>query len=234
MIDALRALAPYIDVSHIGLVAVPQPDGSVLYRAFAITTRNGDEPIELGPDGHATGWIQKHRIVDPSGLLSAAIYQDATLAAIWPRRRDTVRGMRSQSGAGMSGKEARAFQKSIRSGLAETAEAVYRDKLRAINEQLARQRAECSEETQQIRERLDDALVAERLALAAASRDPSCRGACKVAARDRVRLAKEHKRASSTQKKRSCKIEADGIRERRAAEKAHHAELRRLKKEVPF
>lgn len=136
--------------------------------------------------------------------------------------------MRTQSNAGMSTKDAKAFQKSIRSGLAKTLEDTYRKKLQEIGDELKRQRSECSQEAQQVQERLDQAVTAEKLALAQAKADKSKAREAEAAAKHRLSVAKDNLRAKTTHKRKSCKIEAEAIKERKAAEQAHHVELRRL------
>lgn len=88
-----RAIAPYADASHVGVVPVPQTDGGVVNHTFLIAdAKPGDAPIQIGPDGRAVSPIPPNRILDPNvaaGMnggqpLPPAIYQGAALAPIAP------------------------------------------------------------------------------------------------------------------------------------------------------
>jgi hypothetical protein len=77
----LRALAPGVDAVYVGVVPVPQTDGSVVHHAFLVTE---GEPIDLGPDGRAVSPIPAARIIGLGRLLPLPIYQGAALAPIFP------------------------------------------------------------------------------------------------------------------------------------------------------
>ena len=88
-----RAVAPFVDASHVGVVPVPQKDGGVVHHTFLIKdAAPGDAPIHIGPDGRALSPIPPERIIDPNvghGMnggqpLPPAVYQGAALAPIAP------------------------------------------------------------------------------------------------------------------------------------------------------
>ncbi len=106
-----------------------------------------------------------------------------------------------------------------------TAAERYKKKLEAIDADLARQRSECSQEYQQVRDRLDAAVTKEQHAVAQAKADRAAATEQIKAAQERRAVAQEERKAKSTQKKVSCKVEADAIRGRKKAEREHQKEV---------
>lgn len=128
----------------------------------------------------------------------------------------------------MSAKEATAFQKSIRAGLEEAARKEHKKRLDDIDVLIRTQHAECAQETEQTAASLAAAEHKEREAIAAAKADKRKAQEALTAARHRARIAKNHKRAQTAQKKRACKVEAEGFKAKREAEREHQRELRRI------
>lgn len=130
--------------------------------------------------------------------------------------------------AGMSPAVAREFQKSIRAGLNKTAEDKYREAVAKIDQEIVAQRSECSQEHGQILERLQREVSdhAQKLAEARAAKKKAAEIA--AAEREKLTIANKLKTAEGAQKARKCVVEAEGIKAKRAALKAHHAELKQI------
>jgi hypothetical protein len=88
-----RAVAPFVDASHVAVVPIAQNDGSTINHTFLIAdAKPGESPIHIGTDGRALSPIPPERIIDPNvghGMndgkpLPPAIYQNAALAPIHP------------------------------------------------------------------------------------------------------------------------------------------------------
>jgi hypothetical protein len=140
--------------------------------------------------------------------------------------------MRVQTGAAFSSKEAAKFQREIRAGLEATAEQRYRDELARLDGEIKKQKAECGQETAQEQERLDMAVADEAVALARAKTDKSRAEEARKAATHRLSVAKKLKRAQGVQKRRTCKVEEQGIKDKKTATRAHHQELKQIERSL--
>lgn len=108
----------------------------------------------------------------------------------------------------------------------------YSAKLEGIDADLSRQRSECSQEYQQVRDRLDAAVTKEQAAVAQARADKAAAGERVEAAKARRAAAQAERTAKATQKKKSCKVEADAIRGRKVAERQHQREVVEIERSI--
>jgi hypothetical protein len=130
----------------------------------------------------------------------------------------------------MSPGEQREFQRSIRAGLRATAEAKYRAELDEIDVEAKRQRVDCSGSTSDLAAKLDAAIAAETLAVAAAKADIKRAREARDAAKARRAADKAARVARVGQKREACAIEAKAIKARKRALKAHKKELRQIER----
>lgn len=94
-----RAAAPFVNASHVGVVSVPQKDGSTVNHCFLVTEgAHGAPPIIAAGDGTPLAPIPSDRIHDEStargmnngAALPLELYQGAKLAPIWPPHVDDL------------------------------------------------------------------------------------------------------------------------------------------------
>lgn len=137
---------------------------------------------------------------------------------------------RVQASGGMSAKEAAAFQVSIRRGLRDSAEQRYRKKLADIDAEIARQRTACAGDLRKLVDAHDAAVSAERVALSQARADKKRAEEARKKAAERLAAERAKEKGARTAKRTECKVEADGLKAKRVAEKVHHDELRAIER----
>ncbi len=122
-------------------------------------------------------------------------------------------------------REARAFSKDIRRGLAAEQQKTYRGKLAEIDATATRQKSECRQEHQQIKAGLTQQVYAERLRAEKAAREQK-------AAKKAEKIARAELVAKTAQKARECKAEAGKLRDEKATAKKDRAEIRTLERQT--
>lgn len=88
-----RAVAPFVDASHVMVAEIPQADGSVMKHTALLSDAKAGEPgIKVGADGRLIGAPPAERVIDPSTALGMnggkpvdpKVFTNAAVAPIWP------------------------------------------------------------------------------------------------------------------------------------------------------